>query len=80
MANYLADFLLGLQVSDLTGSFRLYKREVFEELIKKTESKGYVFQMEMIFRSRQIGNSIGTTPPHHLFSSSPSLLSSWHHG
>lgn len=62
VANYLADFLLGLQVSDLTGSFRLYKREVFEELIKKTESKGYVFQMEMIFRSRQIGNSIAEVP------------------
>jgi len=62
VANYLADFLLGLQVSDLTGSFRLYKREVFEELIKLTESKGYVFQMEMIFRSRQIGNSIAEVP------------------
>jgi dolichol-phosphate mannosyltransferase len=82
VANYLADFLLGLQVSDLTGSFRLYKREVFEELIKKTESKGYVFQMEMIFRSRQIGNSIGTAPPHHLFFITFSLFlsSSWHHG
>ncbi|ELR23940.1 dolichylphosphate mannosyltransferase polypeptide 1, catalytic subunit [Acanthamoeba castellanii str. Neff] len=51
-------YVQGGGVSDLTGSFRLYKREVFEELIKKTESKGYVFQMEMIFRSRQIGNSI----------------------
>lgn len=38
---------------------RLYKREVFEQLIKQTESKGYVFQMEMIFRSRQNGLSIG---------------------
>jgi len=62
VANYLADFLLGLEVSDLTGSFRLYKREVFEQLIKQVESKGYVFQMEMIFRSRQLGNSIAEVP------------------
>jgi len=62
VANYLADFLLGLGVSDLTGSFRLYKREVFERLITHTESKGYVFQMEMIFRARQHGHSIAEVP------------------
>eukprot|EP01087_Luapelamoeba_hula_P002919 TRINITY_DN1274_c1_g1_i2.p1 TRINITY_DN1274_c1_g1~~TRINITY_DN1274_c1_g1_i2.p1 ORF type:complete len:258 (-),score=44.91 TRINITY_DN1274_c1_g1_i2:23-760(-) len=61
-ANFLADFMLSLGVSDLTGSFRLYKREVFEQLITKNESKGYVFQMEMIFRAKQMGCSVGEVP------------------
>jgi len=62
VANFLADFLLGLQVSDLTGSFRLYKKEVLKELMAVNESKGYVFQMEMVFRSRQLGYSIAEVP------------------
>ena len=38
-ANLLAQLLLQPQVSDLTGSFRLYKRGVFEQLIKQVRSK-----------------------------------------
>ena len=34
--------------SDLTGSFRLYKKPVLEHLVESCVSKGYVFQMEMI--------------------------------
>lgn len=45
-ANILADFLLNPGVSDLTGSFRLYKKEVLISVIEKTESKGFGFQME----------------------------------
>jgi len=58
-ANYLADFLLSPGVSDLTGSFRLYKKDVLKTLISKCESKGYVFQMEMMVRARQLNYSIG---------------------
>eukprot|EP01122_Echinamoeba_exundans_P012453 TRINITY_DN5202_c0_g1_i1.p1 TRINITY_DN5202_c0_g1~~TRINITY_DN5202_c0_g1_i1.p1 ORF type:complete len:247 (-),score=36.69 TRINITY_DN5202_c0_g1_i1:7-747(-) len=61
-ANYLADVSLGLGVSDLTGSFRLYKKPVLEKLISICESKGYVFQMEMIVRARQCNFSIGEVP------------------
>lgn len=58
-ANYLAQALLRPACSDLTGSFRLYRKSVLEELMKKCTSKGYVFQMEMIVRARELGFSIG---------------------
>jgi dolichol-phosphate mannosyltransferase len=38
-ANLLAQLLLRPNVSDLTGSFRLYRREVFEKIIRKVKSK-----------------------------------------
>lgn len=38
---------------------RLYRKEVLEELISKCVSKGYVFQMEMIVRARQLGYTVG---------------------
>jgi dolichol-phosphate mannosyltransferase len=34
-------------VSDLTGSFRLYKKNVLEDLIKSVKGRAYVFQMEV---------------------------------
>ena len=59
MANYIAAVLLQPRVSDLTGSFRLYRRSCLEELIGKVLSKGYVFQMEIIVRAR---NAISIEP------------------
>jgi len=61
-ANYLTQILLRPNASDLTGSFRLYKKEVLGALVKSCVSKGYVFQMEMIVRARQHGFSIGEVP------------------
>ena len=48
-----------LQVSDLTGSFRLYKKSVLEKVIADVHSKGYAFQMEIIVRARAQGCSVG---------------------
>jgi len=61
-ANFLTQLLLRPGVSDLTGSFRLYKKDVLENLIKSCISKGYVFQMEMIIRARQFNYTIGEVP------------------
>ncbi|KAL4655411.1 dolichol-phosphate mannosyltransferase subunit 1 isoform X1 [Arapaima gigas] len=61
-ANFLTQVLLRPGASDLTGSFRLYKKEVLEQLVERCVSKGYVFQMEMIVRARQLGYSIGEVP------------------
>lgn len=61
-ANFVTQVLLRPGVTDLTGSFRLYKKHVLESLIKSCTSKGYVFQMEMIVRARQMGYSIGEVP------------------
>ena len=46
-ANLLANILLQPGLSDLTGSYRLYKRDVFSKLISETKSRAYVFQMEV---------------------------------
>lgn len=61
-ANYVAQVLLRPNASDLTGSFRLYRKEVLEHLVSATVSKGYVFQMEMIVRARQFRYTIGEVP------------------
>ncbi|KAJ3073591.1 dolichol-P-mannose synthesis [Podochytrium sp. JEL0797] len=62
VANYLADTLLTPGVSDLTGSFRLYKKQRLAAMIKATKSKGYVFQMEMMVRARQLNFTISEVP------------------
>lgn len=54
--------LLRPGVSDLTGSFRLYKRSVLEKLVENCTSKGYVFQMEMMVRARAMGYKIDEVP------------------
>ncbi|XP_061198205.1 dolichol-phosphate mannosyltransferase subunit 1-like [Saccostrea echinata] len=61
-ANYLTQVLLRPGASDLTGSFRLYKKDVLQKLVSSCISKGYVFQMEMIIRARQFGYTIGEVP------------------
>lgn len=61
-ANLFADTVLRPGVSDLTGSFRLYKREVLESVIAKTESKGYTFQMELMTRAKGMGYTVAEVP------------------
>ncbi|KAF5301210.1 hypothetical protein FQA39_LY10796 [Lamprigera yunnana] len=61
-ANFLTQLLLRPGVSDLTGSFRLYRKDVLQKLIESCISKGYVFQMEMIVRARQFKYTIGEVP------------------
>ncbi|KAF2767184.1 mannose phospho-dolichol synthase [Teratosphaeria nubilosa] len=61
-ANLVADTILRPGVSDLTGSFRLYKKEVLQTVIDKTESKGYSFQMEMMVRAKAMGYRVTEVP------------------
>lgn len=62
VANYIATVLLRPGASDLTGSFRLYKKDVLEKLISVCVSKGYVFQMEMIVRAKHMGYTVSEVP------------------
>lgn len=61
-ANYFADILLNPGVSDLTGSFRLYKREVLQQLIATMKSQGYAFQMEVMVLAKSMGYSVAEVP------------------
>jgi dolichol-phosphate mannosyltransferase len=61
-ANLIADIMLMPGVSDVTGSFRLYKKPVLDKVIKSTESKGYTFQMEMMVRAKAMGMKVEECP------------------
>lgn len=61
-ANYITQILLRPGVSDLTGSFRLYKKDRLQQLIESCVSKGYVFQMEMMVRAREKNMTIAEVP------------------
>ncbi|CAI5502292.1 unnamed protein product, partial [Closterium sp. Naga37s-1] len=61
-ANVLTHTLLWPRVSDLTGSFRLYRKEILENLMDVVVSKGYVFQMEMIVRASRASLVIEEVP------------------
>lgn len=58
VANFLSQFLLFIRLTDLTGSFRLYKTEVLKEVMQHVQSKGYVFQMEVIVRAKNLDKKI----------------------
>ena len=62
VANYLAHVLLAPGVSDLTGSFRLYRKDALEALVKAVVSKGYVFLMEIIVRAKKAGLRVAEVP------------------
>ena len=61
-ANFLASFFLNPEISDLTGSFRLYRRDNFMELIKFIKNSGYAFQMEIIVRAQYFNMKISEIP------------------
>ena len=61
-ANIFADTMLRPGVSDLTGSFRLYKKDVLEKVIAKVRSKGYVFQMELMVLAKSMGYTVAEVP------------------
>lgn len=61
-ANHLAATLLQTGVTDVTGSFRLFRKPVLEALMREVTSKGYVFQMEVIARAKLNGLAIEEVP------------------
>lgn len=48
-ANNLAQIILGVDITDFTNSFRLYRASMFRMLIKYVYSNGFSFQMEMMY-------------------------------
>ena len=62
VANFIANFMMQPGVSDLTGSFRLYKRSALEKLIPACITRNYTFQMEIIVRARESKRSIAQVP------------------
>lgn len=61
-ANNLARTFLNINISDVTGSFRLYKTEAFRALVEKSVSTGYSFQMELMCLAKRHGLTISECP------------------
>ncbi len=62
-ANLYARTLLGLPVRDVTGGYRLWRREVLTTIpLERVRSTGYVFQIEMIFLAHRLGFRIREIP------------------
>jgi dolichol-phosphate mannosyltransferase len=61
--NIYAGMILGLPVSDATGGFRCYRREVLAALdLDAVRSNGYSFQIEMLYRTLRAGFRVGEVP------------------
>lgn len=55
--------VLGLEVRDLTGGFKCFRREVLETLdLNRVAASGYSFQVEMTWRTIQAGFSVMEVP------------------
>jgi dolichol-phosphate mannosyltransferase len=61
-ANVFASFFLNSQISDLTGSFRLYRKEVFLTLLTEVKNSGYAFQMEILVKAQYLNYTISEVP------------------
>ncbi|GMH33843.1 hypothetical protein BSKO_01677 [Bryopsis sp. KO-2023] len=61
-ANILAATLLQPGVSDLTGSFRLFRKKCVQQLMNDTKSTGYAFQMEIIVRAAHMRYHLEEVP------------------
>ena len=61
-ANTLAQTFLRPKFSDLTGSFRLYRRSALQLLMQTCKSKGYAFQMEIVVRATRLGLTSAEVP------------------
>ncbi len=58
-----ARLALGVQVRDLTGGFKCFRREVLEAIdLNSVRSRGYAFQVELTFRAIQRGFKVVEVP------------------
>jgi dolichol-phosphate mannosyltransferase len=63
LANAYARFVTRVPVSDLTGGYRCYRRQVLEAIdLDAVRSSGYGFQIEMVYRAARKGFRIGEMP------------------
>jgi dolichol-phosphate mannosyltransferase len=61
--NHYARTILGLPIRDVTGGFRLWKRETLIHLpLERVRSNGYVFQVEMAYVTDRLGFKMKEIP------------------
>ena len=58
-----ARMVLGVDVRDLTGGFKCFRREVLEAIdLDAVHSQGYAFQVELTYRALQLGFRVKEIP------------------
>ncbi|MGD0752244.1 MAG: polyprenol monophosphomannose synthase [Anaerolineales bacterium] len=61
--NFYARTILGLPIRDVTGGFRMWRREALQSLpLERVKSSGYVFTVEMAYLADCLGKKICETP------------------
>ena len=61
--NLYASVLLGAELSDITGGYRAYRRDVLEDLdLDAIDSAGYVFQVDLAWRAVAQGFDVREVP------------------
>ncbi len=61
--NIYSRLALGVKVSDITGGYRAYRREVLETLdLDAIASHGYCFQVDLAWRTLQAGFTVAEVP------------------
>ena len=62
-ANFYTRMILGTKIHDITAGFRAYRREALQRLnLEGIDSKGYIFQVDLAWRSEQAGLKITEVP------------------
>jgi dolichol-phosphate mannosyltransferase len=62
-ANFYARTILGIPVADVTGGYRLWRRELLERIpYKDVVSNGYVFLVELLYLAKLHGARFGEVP------------------
>ena len=61
--NAYARFMLGLPIHDATSGYRVYRRALLQELLRRPfAADGYGFQIELAMRSHRLGFDVGEAP------------------
>lgn len=61
--NFYARSILGLPIRDVTGGFRLWRREALERIpYEQVISNGYIFLVEILFLAHRLGARFGEVP------------------
>jgi dolichol-phosphate mannosyltransferase len=58
-----ARLVLGVDIRDLTGGFKCFRREVLEAIdLDAVDARGYAFQVEMTYRAMKLGFEVVEVP------------------
>jgi apolipoprotein N-acyltransferase len=61
--NAYARLMLGLPIHDATSGYRIYRRDLLDELLRRPfAADGYGFQIELVLRAHRLGADVGEAP------------------